>query len=191
MQYRANDDGRIQRPFVVRAATTAPWLWAGTGLVDGATFGEELGGYGIEIDQTTPLTPPGTIVLAEIPDLFGPGLTAQMTYYETANGGEGVRGGALDFGGSATLWPDAAGCSKTSGRAWRRRRGRSRLNDAELAALRRPMLFGRVLRRAAVPPARNRKGRGARGVAQVPGRLGARGRHGQRCRAGFLAGGHR
>ena len=31
VQYRANDDGRIQKPFTVRSATTAPWFWAGTG----------------------------------------------------------------------------------------------------------------------------------------------------------------
>ena len=42
-------------------------------------------------------------MLAEIPDLYGPGLTAQMTYYETGNGGKVFAGGALDFGGSATL----------------------------------------------------------------------------------------
>ncbi|MBA2383973.1 MAG: hypothetical protein H0V68_04830 [Actinobacteria bacterium] len=105
VQYRANDAGRIQKPFVVRSAGTAPWFWAGTGLADGGTFGETLGGYGIEIDQTTPFTPPGTIVLAEVPDLYGPGLTAQMTYYETAAGAKVFAGGALDFGGSATLWP--------------------------------------------------------------------------------------
>jgi hypothetical protein len=105
VQYRANDDGRIQKPFVVRAATTAPWFYEGTGLADGSVFGQELGGYGIEIDQTTPLTPPGTIVLAEIPDLYGPGLTAQMTYYETGNGAKVFAAGALDFGGTATLWP--------------------------------------------------------------------------------------
>ncbi len=103
MQYRANDDGRLQRPFVVRSATTAPWLWAGTGLVDGATFGEELGGYGIEIDQATPLTPAGTILLADIPDVFGPGLTAQMTYYETPAGAKVFAAGAIDFGGSAMV----------------------------------------------------------------------------------------
>jgi hypothetical protein len=103
VQYRANDDGRIQRPFVVRAASTAPWFFAGTGLGDGAVFGQELGGYGIEIDQTTPLTPPGTIVLAEVPDLYGPGLTAQMTYYETPAGARVFAAGAIDFGGSATL----------------------------------------------------------------------------------------
>ena len=103
VQYRANDDGRRQRPFVVRSATTAPWLWEGTGLGDGSSFGEELGGYGIEIDQVTPFTPPGTIVLADIPDLFGPGLTAQMTYYETGSGAKVFAAGAIDFGGSATL----------------------------------------------------------------------------------------
>ena len=103
VQYRANDDGRRQQPFVVRSASTAPWLWAGTGLGDGATFGQELGGYGIEIDQTTPFSPPGTIVLAEIPDVFGPGLTAQMTYYETPQGAKVFAGGVIDFGGSATL----------------------------------------------------------------------------------------
>jgi hypothetical protein len=103
VQYRANDDGRIQRPFVVRAAATAPWFFAGTGLGDGASFGQELGGYGIEIDQTTPVTPPGTIVLAEIPDLYGPGLTAQMTYYETPAGARVFAAGAIDFGGSAMV----------------------------------------------------------------------------------------
>jgi hypothetical protein len=103
VQYRANDDGRRQQPFVVRSASTAPWFWAGTGLGDGSTFGQELGGYGIEIDAATPSTPAGTIVLAEIPDVFGPGLTAQMTYYETPQGAKVFAGGAIDFGGSATL----------------------------------------------------------------------------------------
>jgi hypothetical protein len=103
VQYRGNDDGRLQKPFVVRAASTAPWFFAGTGLADGATFGQELGGYGIEIDQTTPASPPGTVVLAEIPDLFGPGLTAQMAYYETPQGAKVFAGGAIDFGGSSTV----------------------------------------------------------------------------------------
>ena len=101
-QYRANDDGKIQRPFVVRAAATAPWFFAGTGLGDGSTFGQELGGYGIEIDQTTSFSPPGTIVLAEIPDIYGPGLTAQMTYYELGTA-KVFAAGAIDFGGTAML----------------------------------------------------------------------------------------
>ncbi len=105
VQYRANDDGRIQKPFVVRSASTTPWFWAGTGLNDGSIFGETVGGYGIEIDATTAASPIGTIVLAEISDLYGPGLTAQMTYYETAAGAKVFSGGTIDFGGSATLWP--------------------------------------------------------------------------------------
>jgi N,N-dimethylformamidase beta subunit-like protein len=105
VQYRANDRGRLQKPFLVRSSTTASWLWAGTGLADGSALGEELGGYGIEIDQTTPESPPGTLVLADIADLFGPGLTAQMTYYETSAGAKVFAAGAIDFGGTATLWP--------------------------------------------------------------------------------------
>ena len=103
VQYRANDSGRIQRPFIVRAAATAQWFYDGTGLGDGSSFGQELGGYGIEIDQTTAATPPGTIVLAEVPDLYGPGLTAQMTYYETPQGAKVFSAGTIDFGGTARL----------------------------------------------------------------------------------------
>jgi hypothetical protein len=105
VQYRANDDGQRQGLFTVQSATTAPWLWAGTGLADGSTFGQFVGGYGIEIDETTPESPPGTTVLAQIPDLFGPGIGAQMSYYETPVGAKVFAAGALDFGGSATFWP--------------------------------------------------------------------------------------
>ena len=105
VQYRANDDGQKQGLFIVQNAAAAPWLWDGTGLTDGSTLGQYVGGYGIEIDSTTASSPPGTIVLAQIPDLFGPGLTAQMTYYETAAGAKVFAAGTLDFGGSATFWP--------------------------------------------------------------------------------------
>jgi hypothetical protein len=89
----------------VTSAKTAPWLWAGTGLTDGSTFGQAVGGYGIEVDAMTPDSPPSTIVLAQIPDIFGPGITAQMTYYETPAGAKVFAAGALDFGGSATYSP--------------------------------------------------------------------------------------
>ena len=105
VQYRANDDGQRQGLFTVQASASAPWLWDGTGLVDGATFGQFVGGYGIEIDATTPDSPPGTLVLAQIPDLFGPGISAQMSYYETVGGAKVFSAGALDFGGSSTFWP--------------------------------------------------------------------------------------
>jgi hypothetical protein len=105
VQYLANDRGEHQGLFTVESAETAPWLWPGTELVNGSTFGEFVGGYGIEIDHTTPESPIGTTVLAEIPDLFGPGLTAQMTYYETNERAKVFAAGALDFGGSASTWP--------------------------------------------------------------------------------------
>jgi len=79
--YVGSNHGAVQKPFVVTGATQAPWLFAGTGLQDGSTFGS----YGIEIDATGPASPPGTIVLARIPDLIG-AKSAEMTYYETPAG---------------------------------------------------------------------------------------------------------
>jgi hypothetical protein len=105
VQYRANDDGQKQGLFTVQNAVAAPWLWDGTGLTDGSTFGQAVGGYGIEIDATTPQSPPDTQILAQIPDLFGPGISAQMSYYETAAGAKVFAAGTLDFGGSSTFWP--------------------------------------------------------------------------------------
>ena len=45
----------------------APWLFKGTGLRNGATFGN----YGIEIDEPNTVSPDDTDVLAEIPHEFG------------------------------------------------------------------------------------------------------------------------
>jgi hypothetical protein len=105
VQYLANDRGERQALFNVLDPLAAPWLWADTGLEKGSTFGEAVGGYGIEIDHTAPESPPGTIVLARIPDLYGPGYTAEMTYYETARGAKVFAAGTLDFGGSVTTEP--------------------------------------------------------------------------------------
>jgi hypothetical protein len=101
VQYRASDRGTHQNPYVVTDAGAAHWILAGTGLASGGTFGR----YGIEVDATAPQTPPGTIVLAEIPNALGPGLTAQMTYYETPAGAKVFSAGALNFGGQLLLWP--------------------------------------------------------------------------------------
>ena len=105
MQYRANDDGRKRGLYTVQNSAAAPWLWDGTGLGDGSTFGQFVGGYGIEIDATSPASPPGTLVVAQIPDLFGAGVTAQLSYYETVAGAKVFAAGSLNFGGSATFWP--------------------------------------------------------------------------------------
>jgi hypothetical protein len=88
-------------PYVVTGATEAPWLFAGTGLQNGSTFGR----YGIEIDAKGPASPAGTIVLARIPNLLGPGKSAEMTYYETAAGAKVFDAGAINFAASATQAP--------------------------------------------------------------------------------------
>jgi len=91
--------------YVVGNADKVPWLYAGTGLVDGSTFGDNVGGYGIEIDSTTRHSPPGTVIVAVIPNVFGPGINADMTYYETAAGARVFNAGTLDFSGSVMFEP--------------------------------------------------------------------------------------
>jgi N,N-dimethylformamidase beta subunit-like, C-terminal len=88
------------RPYTVTGAKLAPWLFRGTGLGNGSTFGK----YGIEVSQRTAASPPGTIVLARVPNIFGPGRSAEMTYYTTKRGAKVFSAGAINFGGSAG-WP--------------------------------------------------------------------------------------
>jgi hypothetical protein len=100
-QYRANDNGESRGAYVVAGADAVPWLFEGTGLVNGSTFGN----YGIEIDARTRFSPPGTVLVAVIPNIFGPGINAEMTYYETPAGARVFNAGALDFGGSVLTSP--------------------------------------------------------------------------------------
>ena len=79
VQYLANGKAR-RRPWIVRETDDA-WLFADTGLREGSAFARG----GVEIDQTSAASPAGIRVLAEIRDLFGPGRTAQMTYYESSS----------------------------------------------------------------------------------------------------------
>jgi len=104
-QYRANDNGTHQGPYRVENAQAVPWLFDGTDLENGSTFGEAVGGYGIEVDARTKQSPPGTILVASIPNIFGPGITAEMTYYETSSGARVFNAGTLDFSGSALTEP--------------------------------------------------------------------------------------
>ena len=97
VQYRMNDDGTRQGAFYVPDVSAAPWLFEDTGIENGGTLGDEVGGFGIEIDTSTPLSPAGTKVLAVIPNLFGPGLHAEMSYYETEAGARVFSAGVLDF----------------------------------------------------------------------------------------------
>jgi len=85
------------QPYRVVGADRVSWLFARTGLKDGSLIP---GYYGIEIDGTTPASPPGTTVVATIPNIF-PGETADMTYYTTAAGAEVFDAGTINFGGAA------------------------------------------------------------------------------------------
>jgi hypothetical protein len=93
VQYAASDYGAHQGGYVVRAAASAPWAFAGTGLSDGDRFGN----YGIEIDARASSSPTGIQLLASIPDLMGPGRSAEMTYYETPRGAKVFAAGTLNF----------------------------------------------------------------------------------------------
>jgi hypothetical protein len=100
-QYVDWNHGRYRnRPFTVTGTEQAPWLFRQTGLRNGGS----LGVYGIEIDALTNSSPPDTRVLARIPDIFGPGKSAEMTYYTTSRGAKVFAAGVMNFGGSA-LWP--------------------------------------------------------------------------------------
>jgi hypothetical protein len=82
-----------RRPWVVRRTPAARWFLRGTGLRPGARFGRG----GVEIDHVTKASPRRVQVLAEIPNLFGRGKTAQMTYYETNRGARVFAAGAFHF----------------------------------------------------------------------------------------------
>jgi hypothetical protein len=100
------------RPYIVTSGRTGAWLFRGTGLHDGDSFGS----YGIEVSQHDAGSPPGTIVLARVPDIFGPGASAEMTYYTTRAGAKVFSAGAINFGGSAE-WPAV---SRMLENLWRR-----------------------------------------------------------------------
>ena len=83
--------------YTVVSSAAASWIFRGTGLRPGSRFGH----YGIEIDARTPASPPNTQLVATSVDLFGPGKTAEMTYYETPRGAKVFAAGVINFGASA------------------------------------------------------------------------------------------
>ena len=97
VQYRGNDRGGHRGPWLLRSGAAAtPWLFTHM------STGEGIGNGGIEIDATTSASPKSTHVLAEIPNLYGPGFTAQMTYYETPAGARVFAAGAFSL--AASVW---------------------------------------------------------------------------------------
>src|SRR5204862_5685986 len=68
IEYRGNDRGQHQRPYLVERAGFAPWLFKNTGLSNGSHFGH----FGIEVDGRARSSPRSPVVLAEIKRIFGP-----------------------------------------------------------------------------------------------------------------------
>jgi hypothetical protein len=96
VQYVGSNNGARQAGYTVTGARQEPWAFEGTGLADGDLFGR----YGIEIDARTAASPPGTHLLARIPNLLGGGRSAEMTYYETPAGAKVFAAGVINFGAS-------------------------------------------------------------------------------------------
>lgn len=96
VQYFMNDDGEHRGPWIVRGEHRVPWLFAGTDVRNGSP----LSSGGIEADRIVPASPRSVRLVAEIPNLYGPGLTAHMTYYETGAGAKVFAAGAFTFAGA-------------------------------------------------------------------------------------------
>jgi hypothetical protein len=100
VQYRANDRGGHRGPWVLQSDTAAQWLF---GVETDLRRGDGFSSGGIEIDATAPSSPKSVHVLAEIRNLYGPGFTAQMTYYTTPAGAKVFAAGAFTLAGQAQL----------------------------------------------------------------------------------------
>jgi hypothetical protein len=105
-----------ERPYVITGATRAPWLFAGTGLVDG----DEFSAFGIEADGRSPASPASLSILATIPHICNARGSAAMTYYEDPSGARVFAAGAFTLAGTrgrcapvakflANLWNHLAG----------------------------------------------------------------------------------
>jgi hypothetical protein len=98
VQYLANDHGTHRGPWRVRDAGAVPWLFAGTKLERGSAFGNA----GIEIDAPAASSPAQTKVVAMIPNVFRPGVSAYMSYYETKAGAKVFAAGAFSL--ATSIW---------------------------------------------------------------------------------------
>jgi hypothetical protein len=99
VQYSGNDRGGHAAPYVVLRPDAAPWLFTGLPVAAGSALSTAR--YGIEFDATTPDSPQGTAVVAEVdPQLAGGQIRGQMSYYETAASARVFAAGTLSFAGS-------------------------------------------------------------------------------------------
>ena len=119
VQYFGNDSGRHQAPWTLRSTPAGRWIFAGTNLHPGSSFAKG----GIEADATTPSSPRGTQVIGAIPNIFGDGQDAEMSYYELPNGAKVFAAGAFTLAGKVwmpgveqvleNLWTRLAGAEPT------------------------------------------------------------------------------
>ena len=82
-------------PWIVRNVSAAPWIFAGSGL----GFASRFASGGIEADSTDAHSPANVRVLARIPNIFGDGRSAEMTYYQH-DGAKVFAAGAFTLAGS-------------------------------------------------------------------------------------------
>jgi hypothetical protein len=111
VQYVGNDDGTHRDGYHVQSTRRARWLFAGTHLERGSSFAS----FGIEIDKIAESSPRNTRVLAKLPNLFGPGKTGEMTYYEKS-GARVFAAGAFTL--AADVW--SAPVDRMMENLWRR-----------------------------------------------------------------------
>jgi hypothetical protein len=90
--------GTSGKPWIVSGSSAGRWIFRSTGLRRGSLFSSG----GIEADRTAPSSPRGIQVVAEIPNVFGTGKDAQMTYYETSSGARVFAAGAFTLAGA--IW---------------------------------------------------------------------------------------
>jgi hypothetical protein len=100
VQYIASGSGTRKASYRILESAAGEWLFAGTGLAPGSTFGA----FGIEIDHTTRASPRGLEVIAEVHGVFRAG-GGQMTYYETSAGAKVFAAGAFTLAGAALSEP--------------------------------------------------------------------------------------
>jgi hypothetical protein len=78
VQYVANDGGQHRGPYRVVDTAAAPWLFRGTGLRNGSTFGS----YGVEFDMRAPVSPGSVHLLAQVdPHMPSRWVRGDMTLY--------------------------------------------------------------------------------------------------------------
>jgi hypothetical protein len=130
VQYFGNDSGRHQAPWNVRSAPAGKWIFAGTDLQPGSSFAKG----GIEADGTTSSSPPGTQVIAVIPNIFGTGRAAEMSYYELPNGAKVFAAGAFTLAGRVWM----PGVAQVLENLWTRLAGEDATAPAPVGAVASP-----------------------------------------------------